>query len=398
VDFRFSEADEAWRREVREFLEAELPDHLPRQYLADEFSDEVWPFYRAFREKLAARHWIAPHWPSEYGGLGIDQGRYTIFIEEMAYGGAPYPGHLSVNPIGNAILAFGNEAQKRRFLPGIAEAREWWCQGFSEPNVGSDLAALQTRAAEDGDDFIVDGVKTWNTGGHRAQWCYLAVRTNPDVPKHRGISLLLVDMASPGVSVRPIISMVGRHQINEVRFEHVRVPRANLLGEKDRGWYYIAATLDFERTNVVGVAIARRQLEETIAYAKRTRRDGRLLAEDPVVRDRLAQLAVEIEIGEMFTHKVMGMLEKGLIPNREASAAKCFQSELGRRVAAGCMEVLGPYLALAEGAGYPLAGRAPLRGALTAAWLESFSKTIAAGTSEIQRNIIAQRGLGMPRD
>jgi alkylation response protein AidB-like acyl-CoA dehydrogenase len=246
-DARYETADEAWRQEIRDFLHGELPDNLPRQYLADEFSDAVWPFYQAFRRKLAERHWIAPHWPEAYGGLGINQVQYTIFIEEMAYWGAPYPGHLSVNPIGNAILAFGNVQQKQQHLPPIAAAQSWWCQGFSEPNAGSDLGSLSCRGVRDGDEYVITGQKTWTSFAQVADWCEMLLRTDPEAPKHKGITFLLADMRSPGVTVRPLKQISGDEDFNEVFFEDVRVPADRMVGAPGSGWNTAMGIVAHER-------------------------------------------------------------------------------------------------------------------------------------------------------
>jgi alkylation response protein AidB-like acyl-CoA dehydrogenase len=393
MDFRFTAEDEAWRQEIRDFLKAELPaDWAERGPMGEGESDAEWEFSRAFSRKLAARHWIAIAWPKEYGGLGATYMQQMIFAEEMAMTRAPGGGGLGVVTAGPGIILYGSEEQKRRHIRGITSAETWWCVGFSEPNAGSDLAGLQTRAVEDGDDFVVSGSKIWNSGGHRADWCYLAARTDPDMPKHRGISLLLVEMNSPGIRVRPIITMGGHHVFNQVYFEDVHVPRENLLGEKNHGWYQVAASLDVERTNMSTITGNLRTLADYIAYARQTRRNGRTLAEDPDIRQRIAELRIEVEVGRMLAYRVVSMQTAGLIPNREASAVKLWGSETRQHIAALGMLLAGPYGALT-----PRAARAPLGGRIADTSLGAVSATIAAGTSEIQRNIIAQRGLGLPR-
>jgi alkylation response protein AidB-like acyl-CoA dehydrogenase len=392
MEFGFTAAQEAWRREILDFLRAELPADWYTRAEDPAQADNDRAYQRAFRKRLAARGWLAVAWPVEYGGQGRSAIDQAIFNEEMAYHRAPATGGPSVNYIGPSIMLFGDEGQKRQHLGAITSGEVWWCQGFSEPNSGSDLASLQTRAVEDGDDWVVNGTKIWTTYGHVADWCYLAARTNPDAPKHRGISVLLVDMKTPGIRIRPLPQMSGVHGFNQVYFDEVRVPRENLLGERDRGWYQMATTLDFERSGIAGSAECRRVIADLVAFTRANRRDGRLLADDPVVRDRLAEMAVRAEVGRLLAYKVASMQTAGLIPNREASAAKVYQSELRQQVAAVGMALLGPYAALKS---HPRWAAVAAR--VTHLSLDSVGGTIGAGASEIQRNIIATRGLGLPR-
>lgn len=393
MDFGFTPQDESWRQEVRDFLKAELPaEWTERGVLGDGDEATNRAFLRAFGDKLAAKHWIAIAWPKAYGGLDATYLQQMIFTEELGLARVPSVGGLGVVTAGPAIILYGTEAQKARHIGGITSNRSHWCVGFSEPNSGSDLASLQTRAIEDGDDWVVNGTKIWTSGGHLADWCFLAARTDPDLPQHRGISILLVDMKSAGIQIRPIINMAGQHQLNQVYFDNVRVPRENLLGEKNRGWYQLASSLDVERSNIFANVESRRLLGDYVGYARRTTRNGRLLAEDPVMRQRFAELQCQVEVGRLLSWRVVSMQQAGKIPNKEASAAKLWHSEVAQRVAALGMLLGGPFGGLTG-----RSARAPLEGEIGFSSLNTVLLTIAAGTSEIQRNVIAARGLGLPR-
>ncbi len=268
-----------------------------------------------------------------------------------------------------------------------------WCQGYSEPGSGSDLASLKTRAERRGDKYIVNGQKTWTTLGHMSDWIFCLVRTSSDVARRQeGISFILVDMKSPGVQVRPIINMANRHEFNEVIFDNVRVPRRNVVGEENRGWYVAVTLLDFERSGIDYSANARRLLEETLQYATETKRNGKPLAETGWVRDALADRFIECEVARLMAFNVAYMQGQGLVPNKEASMSKVFGSETVQRVTKTSMDILGMYGALDRDDKW-----APLKGRIQENWMSAFSGTIAAGTSEIQRNIIASRGLDLPR-
>jgi alkylation response protein AidB-like acyl-CoA dehydrogenase len=389
MNFGFTPEQNAWRDELRAFFRAELP---PGYDGGDSpiLHDEDFAFARAFHQKLAAKGWLVMAWPGEYGGGGAGILEQLIFHEEYGYHRAPYLGP-GVSFVGPALIHHGSDEQKRRHLPEIAAATVYWCQGFSEPGAGSDLAALQTTAAEDGDSFTVNGSKIWTTMAHHADWCWLAVRTDGEGPKHRGISVLLVDMTSPGITIRPIRNLKGEHSFNQVFFDGVRVPRGNLVGPKNRGWYVVATSLDYERSVITSSAAARRTLEELLQYARETTGpDGRSLAKDPVLAGKLAQLAIEIEVSLLLAYQNASVQLHGRVPNREASILKLYANELLQRLSAVVMELLGP-AAVLRGPRAPLGGRMAMRS------LHSISSTIAGGSSEVQRNIIATRGLGMPR-
>jgi alkylation response protein AidB-like acyl-CoA dehydrogenase len=332
------------------------------------------------------------HWPEEYGGQGASPVKSAIFNEEIAYLRAPGRDIFGVRMLGPTLMIHGSEEQKRTHLPQVARGEVQWCQGYSEPESGSDLASLSTRAIRDGDDLVINGGKIWTTLAHRADWIMLLTRTDPDAPKHRGISFVLVDMKSPGVTVWPIINMAGGHEFNQVLFDNVRVPRANVVGEEDRGWYVAVTLLDFERSGIDYSANARRLLDDVREYATETKRNGQGLMNVPWVRSLMADRYIECEVARLIAYNVAYMQGQGLVPTREASMSKVFGSETVRRVTEAAMDVLGLYGTLGREEKW-----APLRGRVQEHWMLSFSGTIAAGTSEVQRNIIAGRGLGLPR-
>ena len=385
VDFTFTTEQESFRREVRTFLDQELPrDWVGSDNAIDE---DAFEFGRTFLKKLAPKRWIAPAWPQQYGGLGLGLWEQVVFNEEMAYRRAPVINLPAVGYLGPTIMMYGSEEQKAQHLGGITSGDVIWCQGYSEPGSGSDLASLQTRAVIDGDDFVINGQKIWTSQAHYADWIFLLARTDPDAPKHKGISYFLVEMKSPCISVRPLVNLANGHGFNEVFFDNVRVPRSGLLGELNRGWYMATTTLDFERSSVATSAGYRRLLEELLAFVVETR-----IGYDPMVRHRLADLWVEYNIVRFLAYRVVSLQAQGIVPNYEASVVKVFNSEYNQRISRAGLQMLGLYGQLAPQSPY-----ARLRGRLESSYLTSAGSTIAAGTSEIQRNIIATRGLGLPR-
>ena len=388
MDFRFTDEQEAFRREVRDFLTAELGAEWSGVDPDAYFEDENWPRVRRLTAKLAERGWLTLAWPNEYGGQGRPHIEQMIYNEETAYFRAPTRDvTIGTELVGPTLMLFGTDEQKARFLPEIASGTSVYCQGFSEPESGSDLASLQLRAEQDGDDYVLTGSKIWTSGAHRATHCYVMTRTDPETPKHRGISVFIVDMDSPGIQVRPIINMFDVHYFNEIFFEGVRVPKANMIGERDRGWYVAATSLDFERSGVGRFAANRRNLEEMVSLA---RDNG--LSSDPVLRNRLADLWVANEAGRMVAYNVAWLQSQGPVPNMEASASKLMGSEIAQRVHQLGIQMAGMYGVLDKDSKW-----ATLNGRLAREWMDSISFTIRAGTSEIQRNIIATRGLELPR-
>ena len=392
MDFRFSPDDEAFRQEVKALIARELPDSWGSRNDREDLSPEEAEISRAFTKSVAARGWLTMAWPVEYGGQGAGPLRQLVYNEEMSYQHAPGAGTMGTNLVGPTLMVHGTDEQKERYLPPIARLEESWCQGFSEPESGSDLASLSTSAVLDGDDYVVNGSKIWTSGAQRADWGVLLVRTDPEAPKHKGISYLLVDMKSPGIMVRPLTNMLGSNAFNQVYYDSVRVPRENVVGEENRGWYVATTTLDFERSGIQRVMYAYRTLDEVIAYAKETRRNGGRLIDHPVVRHKLAELKIEFEVGRLLCYRVAWMQAAGLIPNYEASIAKLYGSELQQRLGNAAVNVPGLAGQLSRGSAH-----APLEGGLERYYLAASSYTVAAGTSEVQRNIIAMRGLGLPR-
>jgi alkylation response protein AidB-like acyl-CoA dehydrogenase len=385
MDFAFSAKEEAFRAEVRAFLQAELRDRPSGD------GRQNWDFYTSFIKKLAAKGWLTLAWPKEWGGLGASHMTQLVYNEEVAYHDAP-AFYMGADRVGPTIMLYGTDEQKERFLPPIVRGEAVWCQGFSEPEAGSDLASLQTSATQDGDDFVVNGGKIWTSYAHAAEWMILLARTDQDAPKHKGISFLLLDMKTPGITVRPLVDILNRHQFNQVFFDNVRVPRDCLLGELNRGWYVATTTLDFERSGIQRVIGSYRTYEQLAAYARETMRDGRPLLALPQLRAALAELKIEFELGKLLSYRVTWMQSKNIVPNYEASVSKMYGSELAQRLANTGMRVLG-----LGGQLGPDSPWAPLRGTIESLYLNAAGLTVAAGTSEIQRNIIAGRGLGLPR-
>jgi alkylation response protein AidB-like acyl-CoA dehydrogenase len=392
VRFSFTPEQEAFRAEVRAFLAQSLP---PDWEGADNaIDDESYEFGRQFLKKLAPKRWIAPAWPRAYGGLDMSLWDQVVFNEEMGYHRAPIVNTAAVGYLGPTIILYGSDEQKQQHLPGITSGDVVWCQGYSEPNSGSDLASLQTRAVRDGDDFIINGQKIWTSQAHYADWMFLIARTDPDAPKHRGISYFLLDMKTPGITVRPLINMANGAGFNEVFFENVRVPHSGLLGEMNRGWYIATTTLDFERSSIGGTSQAMRSLEDLTRYAKDERDtvSGRPIFDRTTVRHAIADLWIDLNIARMLSYRVVSMQSRGLVPNYEASVIKVFSSELVQKQARTGVSIMGQYGGLWEHSPW-----AKLRGRFAKSYVATVGTAIAGGTSEIQRNIIAQRGLGLPR-
>ena len=388
MNFKFSESEETFREELKTWLNTELAN----QPGENSNPDSDWEFNLTMRKKLAEKGWLTMAWPEEYGGQSASHMMQVIFAEEMSYRNAPGRDVFGTKMMAPTLMIHGTEDQKQQFLPPVSKGDVQWCQGYSEPESGSDLASLQTRAIEDGDDFIVNGTKVWTSGAHRADHIMVLTRTDPDAPKHRGISFLLCDMNTPGITVNPIINMAGDHSFNMVTFEDVRIPKRNLVGEQNRGWYVGATLLDFERSGVDYSAAAKRTLEELVDFAKSNHKNGTLLSNDPITRNRLSDLAIEVEVSKLISYNIAWMQGQGLVPNKEASMGKVLGTELQQHVSETGMQMLGMHGQLEPGSKH-----APLEGKIEHMYLTDVSQTIQAGTSEIQRNIIATRGLGLPR-
>jgi len=393
MNFKDNPEEAAFRAEVREFINKEIAENVrdadPEQGMYRRAGQER---LRDVRQKLARRGWIAAAWPKEYGGAGLGVMQQFIMNEEFAENRVPPVGGMGVSMVGPTLITHGTEVQKKEHLSAILSGTTHWCQGFSEPGSGSDLASLQTRAVKDGDDYIINGQKIWTSGAHLANWMFMMARTDPEAPKHKGISYFLVDMKSPGIEVRPLINLANQEMFNEVFFQDVRVPAKNIVGELNRGWYVGTTTLDFERSSIGSAVGLNHALNELVKYARANAasgvsRSGYLAS----IKAELADRFVEAMVARLMSYRVVTMQAKGLIPNHEASMTKLFASELNQRIARTGIKVLGLY-------GQLWGSDAPMKGRYESTYMTSLSSTIAGGTSEIQRNIIATRGLGLPRD
>ena len=386
MDFGWSDDEAGFRDRVRTFLDGNWGHSSDG---GEEDSDRE----RAFEKTLAEHGWLTMAWPSEYGGQGASHVEQMIYKEEATLHGAPTGGG-GVSMLGPTLMIHGTEEQRTEHLPRIANAEVAWCQGFSEPGSGSDLASLQTRAVRDGDEFVINGQKIWTSGAHRSDWIHMLTRTDPEAPKHRGISYFMVKMDSPGITVRPLIQMHDVHSFNETFFEDVRVPAKNMIGDENRGWYVGATLLDFERSGVQRAANVHRAFGRLLEFAAEpdSAGEGRRVADDDVSRHQLAETAVEGEISRYLGYRVAWMQSKGMVPNYESSMSKAYGSELSQRNARRGINMLGLHGQLR-----PKSKHTVLEGQYCELYMSTVSATIAAGTSEIQRNVIATRGLGLPR-
>ena len=389
MDLRFSPEDEQYRLKLRTWLEANLPTEAPP---SDQDAD--FAFRRDWQRKLYDGGWVGINWPKEYGGQGATLIQQAIYAQEMTRARAPQPANgLGIGIVGPTLMEHGTETQKQRYIPKILNADEIWCQGFSEPNSGSDLASLQTKAVLDGDDFVVNGQKIWTSLGQYADWCILLVRTDTEAPKHRGISYLLVDMHSPGVTVRPLKQITGNAEFNETFFDNVRVPKQNLIGGLNEGWRIAMTTLTYERgiSSLATQVRIKQQLDAMIHYAGKTRRNGGTLSEDPVLRQDLAQAHIRVEVMLLNLYRGITSRLRGQPPGPEASLDKLYWSELDKWMQEVGMSLQGPYSQLMEGSEHAVRGNWQYN------FLRSRAGTIYSGTSEIQKNIIGERVLGLPK-
>ena len=390
MDFRYPPEAEEFRASVRAWLEANLPADLRGVTVRDDLTPALVKRLRAWNRTLADAGYAGMSWPEEYGGRAASVIEQVVLAEEMSRAEAPGPINvIGLSNIAPAIMTYGTAAQKERLLLPMLRGDEIWCQGFSEPNAGSDLASITTSARRDGDDFVVNGQKIWTSGAHNADWCFMLARTDPDAPKHRGITYLLLDMKSPGITVRPLVNMADQHHFNEVFFEDVRVPAANAVGEVNRGWYIGTTTLDFERSSI-GSAVGQRQnVERNIRWLKENKASIAPTDYD-AARLQWADRWVEVQTATLLSYRIISMQASGKIPNSEASIAKGFNTELTQRISRTALKMMGMM-------GQVTDRKAPMKGNVAVGYLGSVSATIAGGTSEIQRNIIATRGLGLPR-
>jgi alkylation response protein AidB-like acyl-CoA dehydrogenase len=399
MDFKYSDEAEAFRQEFRSWLAANMP---PRRTATDDddigseivrTNEDDWKYSLEWHRKMNSGGWVGVNWPKAYGGRGATLEQMVVFNEEMVRAHAPgIVNGLGIMLVGPTLIHWGTEEQKKRYVPKILSAEEIWCQGYSEPGAGSDVASLNTRAIEEGDDFIVNGQKVWTSGADRADWCILLVRTDPEAPKHKGISYLLVDMHSPGVTVRPLVQMTGEKGFNEVFFEDVRVPKKNLVGEKNQGWQVAVTTLMFERSSIATMRDMMTSVKKLAALAKRIARNGGTAWDDTGVRQKIASFACEAAALRYGTMRQLTRRLKGLPPGPEGSVGKLAASDVNLRMAKFALELLGPYSQFEHGAPLALDG-----GSWNFRMLAARAFTIAGGTSEIQHNIIGERVLGLPK-
>jgi alkylation response protein AidB-like acyl-CoA dehydrogenase len=387
MDLADTPAEAAWRDDVREFLRAEAPAEYRDRHLppVDSYGRGD-ALFQDWRGRVARRGWLAPHWPEEYGGAGLSVMQQFILKEEFARSRVPHPGARGTEMVGPTLILHGTDQQKRELLPPILHGDHIYCQGFSEPGAGSDLASLQLRAVRDGDDYILNGQKIWTSNATTCNWIFLLARTDPDAPKHRGISYFVLPMDTPGVSVRPIEGMAGGSDLCETFFDNVRAPAAYRIGEENRGWYVAMTTLDFERSGIAGAVALQQQILD-LRDAVMPWRAG-----DPRAAE-LADLYIASEVARMMSLQVASLQAAGRVPNYEASMVKLFTSELNQRAAGAAVRFLGPRATLLAGSrGYELRD-----GRMARSYMSVIPSTIAGGTSEVQRTIIATRGLGLPR-
>jgi len=393
MDLTFTPEQDEFRAKVRAFLD----ENVPQSGLGGRHEgriDQSWlANAKAWQRKLYDAGYVALSWPKEYGGQAMDPVQQAIVNDEMVRARAPFLiGGQGIGMLGPTLIAFGTEEQKRRYLPKVLTAEEIWCQGYSEPGAGSDLASLRTRAEIVGDEFVVNGQKVWTSAAQLADMMFCLVRTDPDAPKHRDISYILIDMHSPGVTVRPLVQMTGEHGFNEVFFDGVRVPRKNLVGNLNEGWIVANATLFHER-NMLGSATGSHQIfNRLLALARSIKRNRRTLADDPVFRQRLADLEIRVTAMRFHSYRQLSDQIHGRNPGIESMINKLVGTELNHDLATAAMELMGDYSMLARGDAYALDNAYwPYE------WMFSLGLVIGGGTSHIQKNIIAERGLKMPK-
>ena len=408
MDWADTQEQAGFRKEVQDFIQSRLPAYyVQRAADADSHglegdwqedlvhgSADAQQAAKDWAAALGERGWAAPHWPQEYGGASLSTMEQFIFNAEMAEAQAPLVGGSGLALLGPTVLVHGTEEQKAKYLAPTLAGEMLWSQGFSEPGAGSDLASLSTRAVRDGDEYIINGQKMWTSTAHKSNMLFGMFRTDPDAPKHRGITFMVMPQTDNGISVRPIISMGWEHATNETFFEDARVPVENVIGEVNRGWYVGMTLLDYERSNISGAISTRRSISQLLDYIhsdagkEKTQHDGVRR-----MRGAIADRAIETEVMFNFSFRIVSMQAKGVIPNYEASTSKLFNSELSQNLARTGMKVFGLYSNLWD----PDDPRAPVKAQFTQKSVHTVVFTIFAGSSEIQRNIIATRGLGLPR-
>ena len=357
-------------------------------------SDEAKRGAKEWAEALAENGWSAPHWPKEYGGGGLSSMEQFIFKQELALNGAPLVGGSGVAMLGPTLIHHGTEEQKKEFLPKTLNGDILWAQGYSEPGAGSDLASLQTRAVKDGDNYVVNGQKIWTSQGHKATWFFMLVRTDPEAPKHRGITFVLADTRENGVEVRPLISGGWQHATNESFYTDVKIPVSRRVGEENRGWYVGMTLLDYERSNITGAVELKKEIEGLINFLNTDEgKQKSTIADRESVKGKIVDRFIEAEVLSNFSLRIISIQAANQVPNYEASTSKVFYTTLLQQVQQTGMKTFGLYAQIWDS----LSKWAPMNARFTQNSVHSISRTIAGGTNEIQKNIIATRGLGLPR-
>lgn len=396
MDFAYSALEEEFRLRLRSWLRDALPAGWGDTVFEAEDEDERYLFRRDWDRKLHSGGWTGINWPVEYGGRGATLVERGIFAEEMARARAPESLNIiGQNLAGPTILRHGTEDQKKRFLPRIISSDDIWCQGFSEPNAGSDLASVRTRAELRGDKFVVNGQKVWTSFAQYSQWCFALVRTDPEAPKHKGLSFLLIDMSSPGISIRPLRQISGESEFNETYFDDVEVPVENIVGEVNEGWKIAMTTLAYERgpEDCLGRQVRfKQELDQLIEVASTRPSGGGVATDDTVVREKLGRSIAEVEAMRLIALRSFSRYASGDNRGPDASLIKLYWSHAAQRMYENALDVLGPEAVLAGGDPRAAAG-----GRFQMSWLQSKAFTIYSGSSEIQRNIIGERMLGLPR-
>lgn len=388
MDFEFTKEQSAFRQEVRSFLENEIKSGTFKP-MCDGWIQGYSP---EFTKKVAAQGWIGLTWPKQYGGQGRSHTDRLILTEEMLRYGAPAACHwFADRQIGRAIVAYGTEEQKQELLPKIRNGEAYVGLGMSEPESGSDLASLKTRAVPDGDYYVINGQKMWTSCARFMTHVYLVARTDPDAPKHRGISEFIIDAKLPGITIRPTIDITNSEAWGEVFYDNVRVHKKYLIGEKNRGFYQILNQLDFERAGLERLMGNYPLYDAIIQFTRETKRRGKPLGREPLIRSRLAQLQVEFEVGRLLTYRVVQVMEKGTAPNIEAAMAKAYCTTFEQRLASVATDILGLYGQL-----WKESKCAPIMGMAPHSFLGSKGYSLQAGTTEVLKNIVATRGLGLP--
>ena len=406
MDWEDNKEQAGFRSKVQSVIESKLPKRYKRmskeffkatvyRWAVDRVSENTDERKDASEwfDAISEEGWVAPHWPKEFGGGGFSPMEQYIYNAEMAKANVPTVGsNVGIGMLGPALIVHGTDDQKNKFLPPILKGEVVWSQGFSEPGAGSDLASLTTRAVRDGDEFVINGQKIWTSHAHYADNVFMLVRTDPDAPKHRGISMLVMDIKTPGLSVNPIIDMGWGHHLNETFWEDVRIPSDQIVGEENRGWYVGMTLLDNERSNITGAINMQRQIVDMITYCSGENTKGRINHFDSI-RQEVADRYIESAVMMNFSLRIITIQDAGQVPNYEASIAKMFGSEAAQRTARTGTKVFGLYSNLWNNEDT----RSPMETMFTRDYVRSIPGTIAAGSSEIQRNVIATRGLGLPR-